>query len=351
MIDKAIKRRTVLVGATASALTVPKFFVNGARAAESIVVRDPGGPWTPAATEGYYKPFTKATGIEVVPVAAAHDPISQVKAMVDTKTYIWDAVNLSISVQDLLAQQGYLEEVDLNSPDVSELMPRASTKYWVGVDVYATVFGYREDKFKSPPQSWKDLWNVVQFPGSRCLRKYPVDSFEIALLADGVPGDQLYPLDMERALNKLDGIKKDVAVWWTGGAQASQLLKTAEVDICATWNGRIQAAIDDGAPVKIVWDQGLYAIEGFAIPKGNPKADLARKFVKFCANGERQAEFAKHMSYGPTNPNAYKMISKERAELLPTAPSHLPQMIYQDHTYWGQNQEKAIERFDAWLLA
>src|SRR5690606_41913539 len=64
--------------------------------------------------------------------------------------------------------------------------------------------------------------------------------------SDGVPLDKLYPLDFDRAYKKLDTIKNSIDVWWTGGAQTSQLLKSGEVDICAAWNGRVQAAIDDG---------------------------------------------------------------------------------------------------------
>jgi putative spermidine/putrescine transport system substrate-binding protein len=342
----------VLIGAAAgiAAASLPKPFA-GARAAESIVVRDPGGIWSPAATEAFYKPFTKATGIEVVGVAAAHDPIAQVKAMVETKSYVWDATNLSISVAALLGAQGFLEEVDLTGTDVSELMPAAKTKWWIGTDAYATVFGYQEDKYKTPPQNWAEFWDVAKFPGSRSFRKYPVETVEIALLADGVPGDKLYPLDWDRAYKKLDQIKSAVSVWWASGAQSSQLLKTGEVDLCVGWNGRIQAAIEDGGKVKIGWNQGLYTFEGFAVPKGNPKADLARKFVKFCANAKQQSIFAQYIAYGPTNPGAYETIDKARAEILPTAPTHLKEMIQLDHEYWAKNQEKAIERFDTWMLA
>ena len=89
---------------------------------------------------------------------------------------------------------------------------------------------------------------VKGIPGRRGLRKYPVDTFENAVLADGVAPDKVYPIDQDRAFKSLDKIRKDVAVWWSGGAQTSQLLKTGELDICVTWNGRAQAAIDEGGP-------------------------------------------------------------------------------------------------------
>ncbi|ODV43375.1 hypothetical protein AWV79_17990 [Cupriavidus sp. UYMMa02A] len=41
---------------------------------------------------------------------------------------------------------------------------------------------------------------------------------EFALLADGVPKDKLYPIDVQRALKSLDRIKKNVVKWWDTGA-------------------------------------------------------------------------------------------------------------------------------------
>ena len=344
-------RRTVLAGAAATAFVAPTFYINGARAAGQLVVRDPAGPWTKAGQEGFYKSFTKETGIEIVQVAGAHEPIAYIKAMVDAKSYTWDVAIVTVQNQDLLGPAGYLEELQFRGADMSEIMEKARSKWFMGTDVYSTALAYRTDTVKKPMESWADMFNVGAFPGRRCMRKHPIDSLEQALLADGVPGDKLYPLDVERAFKKLDTIKKHVQVWWTGGAQASQLLKTGEIDILATWNGRSQAAIDDGAPARIVWNQALYNIEGWGIPKGNPKAEMGMKLIQWCANAERQAEFAKHIAYGPTNPNAYKSISKERAAVLPTNPAWFGSMIYQDNTFWGPNQEKLIERFNAWLLA
>lgn len=347
---KGLSRRTLLASAGAG-FVLPTFYVNRGLAAGTLVVRDPGGPWTKAGQEGFYKPFTKETGIEIVQVAAAHEPIAFVKAMVDSKSYQWDVVILTVSNQDLLGPQGYLEEIPTTGADMSEIIPQARSKWFMGTDVYATTLSYRTDTMKKAPESWADVWNVAGFPGRRCLRKHAIDSMEQALLADGVAPDKLYPLDADRAFRKLDQIKKDVQVWWTGGAQASQLLKTGEVDILATWNGRAQAAIDDGAPARVVWNQALYSIEGWTIPKGNSKIDMGMKLIAFCANADRQAEFAKHIAYGPTNQNAFKTIDPKRAEILPTNPKHFSSMIYQSEKYWGPNQEKMIERFNAWLLA
>jgi spermidine/putrescine-binding protein len=73
-------------------------------------------------------------------------------------------------------------------------------------------------------------------------------------------------------------------------------------------------------PAKDRLEPGPLQRRRLTIPKGNPKAEMGQKLIKFCAHPERQAEFAKHIAYGPTNPNAYKTIDKQRAAILPTNP-------------------------------
>ena len=216
--------------------------------------------------------------------------------MVDTGSYTWDMALLSRSAHNKLVTEGdgYLEELNLDTPGIQEVPERFRTPYYVGNNVFTAILAYRTDAFegREPPKNWQDFWDVEGFPGRRALRKHPIDTMEEALLADGVPSDQLYPLDLDRAFASLDRINDQVAIWWKGGAQTSQLLKSGEVDICPTWNARAQAAIDDGAPVKIIWHNNLYSSEGWCIIKGTPNADLGREFIKL--RGGRRAAGGLH---------------------------------------------------------
>jgi putative spermidine/putrescine transport system substrate-binding protein len=120
-------RRDILKGSAlaAAAFAVPTVLTpRRTRAAVTLTVRDPGGPYVKAFGEGFYKPFNKlhAGEIEVIGVAGKHEPTSQVKAMVDTGSYTWDAAILSISAVNLLvAAGGMLEKLDLSSPDQTEI--------------------------------------------------------------------------------------------------------------------------------------------------------------------------------------------------------------------------------------
>ena len=79
----------------------------------------------------------------------------------------------------------------------------------VASNIQGTNLCYRRDKFPTGgPKSWVDFWDVKRFPGARglCINDSP-RTLIFALLADDVPADRLYPLDVDRAFKKLDQIK------------------------------------------------------------------------------------------------------------------------------------------------
>jgi putative spermidine/putrescine transport system substrate-binding protein len=346
------QRRSVLKlsGAAAVALAAPAIWTSAARAqSRTLVVRDPAGAYVKAMTEAFYTPFEKATGVKIQRVTADHEPTSQVKAMVETKNYFWDVISLSMGAYGTVAAQNLLEPLKF-TPEMKEIPAQYLRPEFMGYDLAATNVVYNIEKFgDNGPQSWADFWNVEKFKGRRAMRRHPFDTIEEALLADGVEPSKVYPLDLPRAFKKLDQIRPHVAIWWTGGAQASQLIKSGEVDMIATWNGRAQAAIDDGAKFRIAWNQGIVVCDGLCIPRGSPKAALAQEFIAFCANAERQAVFSQHLSYGPTNPKAFKHLSPERAAILPNNPKYISSLVLQTPEAWAAHKDKATEQFEAWI--
>lgn len=353
--NAGIGRRKFLKATGSIALAAP--FVGRAWAAgdKSLTVRDPGGPVGEAYKKAYFDPFLEATGIEVTGVQAAHGPTGEIKAMVEAGNYAWDGALLGVGDANVLAAVDYLEPITGSAganADISNIPAEYRTDHIVGANVYATVMAYRTDTMgDNPPTNYTDFWNFSGMAGSRAIRKSPWGTLEQALMADGVPLEEIYPLDLDRAFKNLDRIKGDVDIWWTGGAQTSQLLKTGEVDVLPTWNNRAQTAIDDGAPVKIVWDGAMASYAGFSILKGGPKVEQMREFVQFTADPKQQAEFSKHLSNGPTNPDAFQYIDPARAEILPTNPKYASRMFSLDSNWWGDNKDLVTERFETWLLS
>ena len=357
-------RRKAIKTLVVSAVGAPMVFASRKSKAATIklTVRDPGGPYVKAMTEAFYKPFNEAMkgDIVVTGVISQHEPTALIKSMVESKTYTWDiAGGFSIaSTNALLEGPVYLEKLEIDSdPEVQEIPTKFRMPYLLGYEVFTCVLAYRTDVYpkKAPiPTSWKDLWDVKRIPGVRSLRKNPFYTIEQAVMAQGIPGNQVYQYlqknGFEPAFKSLDQIRKNVNIWWTGAAQTSQLLATGEVDMVPTFNGRAQDAIDGGAPVALSWNEALWTYGGMAIIKGGPNIEACRKFIKFCANAERQATLAKLIAVGPTNPGAFKHIPPARAAVLGTAPANLAKSIEFDATFWGKEKDRATDRFNQWIL-
>jgi putative spermidine/putrescine transport system substrate-binding protein len=353
---RTASRRSILKGAglAATGLAAPFVFTgNRAFAADQFTAADVGGAPGAAIRKAFYDPFEKEMGIKIVGVGHDPDPTVQLKLIADTKSYIWDICMVDEEqVARCTKPKDYLEPLNIPADSPNKLVDGMLTPVWMGFSVFCTVLAYRTDKFPSNgPQTWADYWNVEKFPGRRGLYRGVQGVLEAALMADGVEPHKLYPLDVNRAFKKLDAIKKHVTVWWTSGAQNTQLLQSGEVDLTDTWGGRAYAAIDSGAPVKMSWAQGLYATDGWSILKGTPRADLARKFVQFCMRPETQAAYSSIVANGPSNQKAYDFIKPERASVLPTFPANLKGLAPGDSAWWSANNSKMQERFADWLLS
>lgn len=355
--EPGLSRRAVLKTAVAgaAALALPSVWTKAHAANKRIVVRDDGGIYTKAYGAVFYRPFTEKTGIEVVGVQANAEPTAQIKSMVETGSYTWDMAKISQTAILILTRPGkvYLEKHGLESDPVIASIPREfMSAYGVGNNVFSTVLAYRKSAFKGrkEPASWADFWNVKEFPGRRALRKYPFDTIEEALMADGVPTAKVYPCDLNRAFASLDKVAKHVDVWWTSGSQVEQMLGSGEVDMVGTWVSRAQSAIANGADIGIVWKQNIWSCDNWAILKGTPNADACREFIKFASDPKRQASLVKYFPAGLTQPSAFDYVKPDVAKNCPTFPANMKDGVHVDAEYWLDHQNEALERFNRWIL-
>ena len=237
-----------------------------ALAADPIVFTSWGGTTQSSQQKNWAQPFTQATGINVL--MDGPTDYGKLKAMVDSGNVNWDVVDVEGDFAYAAQQAGLIEPIDYSVVKKDELDPRFATPAAVGSFYYSFVLGYNKAKYAgAQPQSWADLFDTRKFPGKRTLYKWSAPGvLEIALLADGVQPNKLYPLDLDRAFKKLDTIKGDI-VWWSGGAQSQQLLASGEAPIGMFWNGRLHALEQTGVPVGISWNQNLTAADMLVIPK------------------------------------------------------------------------------------
>jgi len=235
-------------------------------AAREFVFSGWGGAAEKAQIERMAKPFEQATGIRAI--FTSYPDFAKVKAMVETKNVEWDVVDFEEKMMYRAVKEGLLEPMDYSLVDTKNIVTEAMNPFGMANSFWAGVLAYSKTKFPgdSGPKSWADFWDVKKFPGARALFKNPFGTLEIALLADGVPKNKLYPLDVDRAFKSLDRIKPHISVWWEKGAQPPQLLTDKEVDLCYAYSGRISAIQKERVPVEFIWNDALLNLEFWVIP-------------------------------------------------------------------------------------
>src|SRR5215510_3268549 len=141
------------------------------------------------------EPFTAQTGIEIKTVPGVS--FAKLKAQVQTKNFEWDVINLGDVEYGQAVLEGLLEKVDRDAAKADQLPAHMVRDFGITSYSLGTNLVYRKDKFPNGgPQSWADFWDVRKFPGSRCLYDRSFSCLAFALLADGVPADKLYPMDV-----------------------------------------------------------------------------------------------------------------------------------------------------------
>jgi putative spermidine/putrescine transport system substrate-binding protein len=317
-----------------------------AQAKDTLTVVSFGGSYQDAQREAMFKPTAEALGIDIKEDTL--NGLAEVRLQVRSGTVSWDVVDLGATDCAIGAAEGLFEPLDYSVIDASGIAEPMVNEDWIGIIYYSTVLSWNK-KLEKQPQNWTDFWNAKDYPGTRSMRNNPQVMMEIALLADGVPLDQLYPLDADRAFEKLEEIKPHITTWWSSGAQSAQLMKDGEVDMIAIWNGRLSSAIKDGANADYTYEQGLLNADCLAIPKGSKNVELAQKAIAMFVSPEQQAALPKYINYGPVNSKAFDLdiLSSEQKAALNSSPENMKKQAVIDAQWWGENGADLQERWDS----
>jgi putative spermidine/putrescine transport system substrate-binding protein len=316
-----------------------------------IVVNASGGAMNDVHRRVYFTPFEESTGIQIIDTSPVD--FGKLRAMVESQNIEWTVTELGGQDGLRAARMDLLEPIDPDIVDRSKFPEEAQDPYTFASSVYSTVLGYSTEAFQdgNQPKNWAEFWDVEQFPGPRSMRNHPVDNLEFALLADGVPLDELYPLDMDRAFSKLDEIKPHVTVWWTTGAQPAQMLLDGEVVLATGWNGRFFDLIKQDAPLGIEWAGGSLKLGTFGIPKGAENAYWGQRFLAVMTDPELQAKYANELGYPGLNLDSIQYVDPEVAPHLPTYADNLEKQFWLSIEWWTDNGEEAGERWNRWMLS
>ncbi len=322
----------------------------GRFAGQKVVFASWGGIYQEASKKGYCDLFAQKTGATVIqdgPVDYA-----KLRTMVKSGSPTWDVVDVTIDFLYNAAKDGLFERIDTSIVDTKILPAKYVHEFGIANIVWSYNIAYNSQTHANGnhPKSWAEFFDTAKFPGRRALRDRVNPMLEIALLADGVPFDKLYPLDVDRALKKLEPLKR-TSVWWTTNSQSQQLMIDGECSLGILNNGRIYDAVKKGAKIGIEWNQNLQSVDYLVVPKGSRVKDAAMGLIAQSMQAESQAIVSNIMPLAPTNPAAFKLIKPEVGPWLSTEPSNIAKGFAINEEYWRDNYRTLAERWAAWKLS
>lgn len=273
--------------------------------------------------------------------------------MVESGNVTWDVVNVATRWTSQASEHGLLEPLDFDIISTENIVPELASEYYMGAEMFSTVIAFNSNEYPNGdhPKTWAEFWDTETFPGARGLYNNPSGTLEVALLADGVEPEDLYPLDLDRAFASLEKLasRTDI-IWWDAGAQPVELLSTGDVSLSTAWNGRITAAQLQDVPVGLEYNQAMLSSESWVVPKGSNQKELAMKFIDFATSAQAQADFSSTIDYSPVNEKAIELLPEEIQMRLGQSPELSKVQFLENIEWWGPRYEDIVQRFQEWLL-
>jgi len=313
---------------------------------KTAVMQTFGGLLDKAIKANYTDPVDQATGLKTM----IGNPTDYAKLTTQVKTQNVEWTTVQGDAFFALAYCGELLESMKGKVDTSEIDPKYLTDDCsIPGETYFYLPMYDANTFKSaPPSSWADFFDTTKYPGKRgVFGAYVFNGMlEGALIADGVAPDELYPLDVERALKKIGSIKGDIK-FYDSLAQATQLMESGEITMIVDIPSDGVLANQNGANFKPIWNQPMVSWDAYFAPKGT-NAEAAAALLQRIATAEAQGGLA---SDSPTN----GVTTKENLAKAPTDPverefspnvdDHAKTAIVLDQSWWAKNLDTVTTKW------
>jgi putative spermidine/putrescine transport system substrate-binding protein len=329
-----------------------------------------GGAYSMSQQKAYSEPYTAKTGTPILNEDKSNEALAGVRSQVEAGQVTWDIVDMLQSDAQRACEEGLLQKINPDewlapapdgTPASQDFIEGTLGDCFIPQILYATLFAYDTRDFPNGgPQTIADIWDVQKFPGTRALENIPQKNLEWALIADGVPAEEVYTVlateeGQDRAFKKLDELKPNI-IWWTQGAQPPQLLADGEATIATAYNGRIFAAqVDEKQPFQIMWDRQMFEVDGWTIPVGIKNEAGVKDYILFATDTQRLADQSKYIAYAPARKSSIPLVGKHEAtgeEMLkhmPTQEDNFKTAVRFDTDFWATYGDALEERWNAWV--
>lgn len=342
------KRRAGLLDRRGFLALMAAFGASGpvfAQSSKEVVLANWGGSAVDGMTQAYGLGMESDIGAKLT-IDSSGPSAGKIRQMVESGRVVWDVCDSGIGTSFDLGRRGLLEPIDYSIVDKSKMPGPFAYPWGCASSAYSYVLAWDSAKISGePPRNWADFWNVAKFPGKRTMWRNMFAVLESALMADGVPADKIYPIDVKRAFAKVKEIKPHV-IFWQSGAESEQLLRDGEVALGNIWSTRAKQVVEQTkGRVDFTWADGIVTPGVWVVPKGNPAGKLAQRFIARTLEPERQIILLKTLGSGPSNPAASDLVPAELKRFNPTDRDNLAKQILIDGPWYADNYTEVYQQF------
>lgn len=314
---------------------------------KQLVVVNWGGDSIESYRKAWADEFSRKSGIPVK-IDGSGPTDGAIRTQAASGHPSWDIVDAEPFTSLTLGRAGICQPLDYSIIDKSKVAPGFAQQYGVASYLYSYVIAWDSQRFGSKgPRNWADFFNVQAFPGKRTMYKWMNGMLEAALLADGVAPAALYPLDVPRALRKLDELKPHVIGYWGSGAESQQFMVNGDASVGAIWNTRAML-LEQDTDNRIKWgyDNAFVTPSTWAVLKNNPGGTAAAmQFIASAQDPKSQVELFKMTNNSPANPAAQALIPADLRARNCAAPENLAKQMRLNIEWYADNYASALEQY------
>jgi len=334
--------------------------VKNAWAAQSIRFDGWGGSVSESFKEYAFKPFTEATGIQVIDgefgdmnsyltrVKASYPPggefnIAHLSAVFDYARY---------------AELGFASVLDESKiPNLKNVMEsmikplRAITKGTLSAvpyDLGQTGIAYNTkhiSKAKAEKLGASLLWDKdLKGKLGSWGGDFRTNMWYAALHTGQSPNNITDMKAIWAALREQRDLMKK---YWSSGAELMSLLANGEIYATVAWSGRVAALQQEGNPIAYLSPKGTYSwMEYLFVLKGTDM-EIAQKLLNFMLEPTAAIAVAEGQNYPPSlDPSKVKLTDKIKKMPAFDPTGKLDGYLFANPAYWNANQLEWTEKWD-----
>ncbi|MEH1016214.1 ABC transporter substrate-binding protein [Micromonospora sp. CPCC 206060] len=316
----------------------------------SITYAGFGGTYEESVKAALFDPYSKDTDVKVLYDSSGSDVAKLVK-MSESGSMTIDLIDAEDSSLAQFMAANILQPIDTKGLD-GFADPSAVTEYSVPWYTFSRNLFWNKDEVPGGLDSWADLFDTKRIPGKRGMVALPWGILEGALIADGVPVDQLYPLDLGRAFAKLDTIRDDT-VFFSSNGDLQNAISQGEIALGYGNLARIKSIAKSGAvPLDYTWEGAVLSVQQLVIPKGAPDQPDAFEAIKYSLKPEVQKAIMDKLGYTPSLKSVLDGLdAKTRADLPGTEETASDETFRIDVDWWAKNGADVLKRWQDWQNA